>query len=154
MHTHLQTRHHSFPRCILGLFCGDMILFCGCTFICSQANTLDLCTNPYTYTIHIHTIVKQYGFTHTKCMYICIYMWIYIFGWGDSKMNVPAVWCRIPDDSSRKRRWRVRHTRHRSTARHVITPRQCTDSGRGGTGLFCRYTGLFWGDVGLVCSAL
>ena len=46
-------------------------------------------------------------------------------------MNVPAVRCRIPDGSSRKRRWRVRRTRRRSAARHVTTRRQCTYSGRG-----------------------
>ena len=90
---------------------------------------------------------------HTPQTFIIMYIrWIYIFEWGDSKMKVPVVQCRIPDCSSRKRRWRVRRTRRRSAARHVTAPRQCTYSGGGDTGLFYRYTGLFCGGVGLFCG--
>ena len=151
MHTHLQTFHHSSPRCIMGLFCGDVGLFRGYTFIRTHVSRLDVYKDSRTYTVYRHDIIKT-TCIHTYHIYIYIYtyMWIYIFEWGDSNMNVPAVRCRIPDGSSRKRRWRVRRTRRRSAARHVITPRQCTYSGRGDGGLFCWYTGLFCSDVGLV----
>jgi len=105
---------------------------------------------------HIHNIQAYYHQNnmdlHTPHTFKCMNIWIYIFWWGDSKMNVPAARCRIPDGGSRKRRWCVRRTRRRSAARHVITPRQCTYWGRGDTGLVCRYTGLFCGGAGIVCG--
>jgi len=106
-----------------------------------------------TCTVHIRTIIKKtrvYTYITCVCVYISIYQ--HIFGRGVSRINVPVAPGSMSGGSSRKRRWRVRLTRRRSAARHVITPRQCTYWGRGDTGLFCRYTGLFCGDVGLVCG--
>ena len=97
---------------------------------------------------YYHQTTRIYTF-HTHA-YVCICQ--YICGSEDSLLTVPAGPYRISDGSSRTRRGCDRRTRCRSTARHVITPSRFTYSGRGDTGLFCRYAGLFCDDIGLICS--
>ena len=58
MHTHLQTFHHSSPRCIMGLFCGDVGLFCGYAFIRTHVSRLDLYKHSRTYTVYRQNITK------------------------------------------------------------------------------------------------
>jgi len=79
MHTHLQTRHNSSPRCTIRLFCGDMGLFCRYTLICTRANILDLYTTLAHTQYAALTSSKQHGCTHTMYIYIYIYVNIYLW---------------------------------------------------------------------------
>jgi len=65
--------YYSFPRCTMGLFCGDVGLFCGYTFGFTHVHTIDLYTT-LAHSQYTGMISSKYGFTHTTNMYIYVYM--------------------------------------------------------------------------------
>jgi len=79
MHTYLQTRHHSSPRCIMGLFCGDIGVFYGYTFLCTHASTLDLYKHSRTYTLYRRNVIKTtWIYTHHTHLSVCVYGCIFL----------------------------------------------------------------------------
>jgi len=80
MHTHLQTFHHFSPRCIMGLCCGDVGLFCRYSFIRTHVSRLDVYKDFRIYTVYRHDIIKT-TWIHTYHIYIYIYVYVNIHLW-------------------------------------------------------------------------